>query len=75
MTRLLFGADSVREEMAIDRICRPDVPVGIRRTDTAATHFIGFVAQWADTIYLAVEDQYANPVSNVPVTFQVQHVP
>ncbi len=42
-----------------------------RRTDTSMTHFVGFVAQWSDTIHLAVEDQYGNPVSNVPVTFQV----
>ena len=49
----------------------PDVPVTIRRTDTTATHFIGMVAQWSDTMYLAVEDQYGNPVSNVPVSFDV----
>jgi RHS repeat-associated protein len=50
----------------------PDTAAILRRTDTANTHFVGFVAQWADTIYLAVEDQYGNPVSNVPVAFEVQ---
>ena len=49
----------------------PDVPATIRRTDTTATHFTGVVAQWSDTMYLAVEDQYGNPVSNVPVSFDV----
>ncbi|HSN56180.1 MAG TPA: DUF6531 domain-containing protein, partial [Candidatus Sulfomarinibacteraceae bacterium] len=49
----------------------PGEPVLLRRTDTTATHFHGLVAQWSDTIFVAVEDGYGNPVSNVPVTFQV----
>ncbi len=48
-----------------------DEPVSIRRTDTAATTFVGAVARWSDTMYLAVEDQHGNPVSNVEVSFDV----
>ncbi len=53
-------------------IAFPDAAETMIRTDTTATDFVGLVAQWSDTIYLAVEDQYGNPVSNIPVTFQVE---
>ena len=52
----------------------PDAPVSIRRTDTAATEFVGIVAQWSDTMYLRVDDQHGNPVSNVPVSFDVGQI-
>ncbi len=45
----------------------------LRRTDTDQTVFQvrGLAGLWADTIQLAAEDHFGNPVSNVPVQFAV----
>jgi len=48
----------------------PKEPVTLRRTDSSSTTFSGFAGLWSDTIAVAVEDVYGNPVSNVEVLFQ-----
>jgi len=53
----------------------PGRPEVLRRTDTDQTAFTGGAAgSWVDTVFLAVEDRYGNPVANESLHFRTEVV-
>ena len=58
----------VREPFAA--LAFPGDPAVLRRTDQEPTT-AGDPGTWSETALVAVEDEFGNPVSNVPVTFSV----
>ncbi len=49
----------------------PGPPEALRRTDRSGDEFQGDAGSWVDTLHIAAEDRFGNPVANVPVDFNV----
>jgi len=68
-------ADSENGDLALDApfsaIGLPGPAAEIVRTDTGRAGGRGFPAVWSDSISVRAQDRYENPISNVPVSFDV----
>ncbi|MGH9391787.1 MAG: hypothetical protein ACRD1Z_19470, partial [Vicinamibacteria bacterium] len=66
-------ADSEKGVLTLDApfsaIGLPGPTTEIRRTNSPITR--GFQMVWSDSIFVRAQDQYGNPISNVPVSFNV----